>query len=367
MADRPARRTPDPGRGPGRRRPAVRRARPPMLRLGPGPARRGRLRCGGGRDRRAPARPGSPCRSDRRLGRPVRDPVGKSSRRPRLAGGDLPRASGGDVRPARRRGSPGSARHEAAVDRLQLVRRRPPLAGRPEHGSPDTGRRAHPCRRPRDLPRASSRACLEGDRARGAAGPARVEHSSDQHPGVPRQRGSGGPRASVRIAGRGRGRSPRRALRAGRAGHRARSGRRPGRRDDERGPRRPAPAPERVPGQRRPDAPRRRRLPRRGPRLARAGGPVCPVGRGQAPRVHRASALADVCLRLPRGRGASAALARGGPRSGTTHPVRTAPARTAQPDGHCRRAGSSGRTGRRPADGPAGPLAAWSRSATEPS
>jgi hypothetical protein len=97
-------------------------------------------------------------------------------------------------------------------------------------------------------------------------------------------------------------------------------------------------APERGPGQCGHDAPCRRCVPRRGPRLARAGRPVR-AGRGrQAPGVHRAPALADVRLRVPRGRGAPPALARFRAGSGRSRPLRTAPSRAADPDGDRRRA-----------------------------
>ena len=58
----------------------------------------------------------------------------------------------GAVRAARRRGPAGLARHGPAVVRLQLVRRRAPVARRHQHGPAGPAPRTSPRRRPRDVP-----------------------------------------------------------------------------------------------------------------------------------------------------------------------------------------------------------------------
>ena len=128
------------------------------------------------------------------------------------------------------------------------------------------------------------------------------------------QRGSRRPRHGVRVAAATSGRPARRAVRAGRPGDR----RRPGRARETRRAcgrhRRPRARPRRDPRERRAPAPRRRPVARRGrsPTSRDVGRLRRPIGR-QAARVHRAPAVADLRLRLRRGRGAPPPLARGGP------------------------------------------------------
>ena len=87
-------------------------------------------------------------------------------------------------------------------------------------------------------------------------------------------------------------------------------GRRPRRRRAGRGPRAGPPRAVGRPRQRRDPAPRGRAFPCRGPRLPRRRRSDPAGGGREAPRVHRAPALADVRVRLRRGRGAAAALGR---------------------------------------------------------
>ena len=78
------------------------------------------------------------------------------------------------VRPAAGRGPQGQPRDEPAVVRLQLVRRRPPLAGRHQHRPAGSGRESRPHGRPRDVPRPPPRARVEGGRpGRSAEGASR--------------------------------------------------------------------------------------------------------------------------------------------------------------------------------------------------
>ena len=77
-------------------------------------------------------------------------------RGPRLAGGAVPGACRDDVRAARRRGPAGVPRPRPAVVRLQLVRRRPPLAGRHQHGPARPRRRARSTRSPTRRTRATT-------------------------------------------------------------------------------------------------------------------------------------------------------------------------------------------------------------------
>ena len=72
-----------------------------------------------------------------------------------------------------------------AVERLQLVRRRPALAGRRQHGPAGPRPRPRPHGRPRDLPGPPPRARLEGGRARRPARSAGGQHPAHQHARVP--------------------------------------------------------------------------------------------------------------------------------------------------------------------------------------
>jgi len=136
----------------------------------------------------------------------------------------------------------------------------------------------------------------------------------DQHPGMSDQRGPRGSRGIVRgrrrRGGRAAGGAPRSSGPAGRRrsrivkGCRGAGGRAQcaavGARGD--------------PGQRRDPPPRRRAAARRGARLPPVGRPVLARGRREAARVHRASAVADLCLRLLGGGGAATPV--GGGRAG---------------------------------------------------
>ena len=137
-----------------------------------------------------------------------------------------------------------------------------------------------------------------------AAGPARGLDAADQHARVPDQRGPGRSRDLVRRSARRASGPPARAVRASRAGGRGRSGRSARDGGASRGPGRTATPPGGEPWQRRPPATRRRRVPRRGPGLSAGRRRVRAEGGRQAARVHRAPPLADVRLRLRRGRGA---------------------------------------------------------------
>ena len=80
-------------------------------------------------------------------------------------------------------------------------------------------------------------------------------------------------------------------------------------------------------------APRRRRPPRGGARLPGTAPAFDPRARRQAPRVHLPSAVADLRLRLLRGRTAAPALARDGPLGGAARALPTAAAGAADPVG----------------------------------
>ena len=90
LAGRPADGPRDPGSRPGRRRRALRRADPALLRFRAGSPGRGPVRGCGGRHRPAAARAGAAARSPRRLGRRPGRPTGAGARRPRLAGRGRP-------------------------------------------------------------------------------------------------------------------------------------------------------------------------------------------------------------------------------------------------------------------------------------
>ena len=89
-----------------------------------------------------------------------------------------------------------------AVERLQLVRWRPALADRRQHGPARPRTEPAGPGRPRGVPRPPPRARHEGGRAGGPAGPPRVLDPAHQHAGVPHQRGTGRPRRTVRGARR---------------------------------------------------------------------------------------------------------------------------------------------------------------------
>ena len=160
---------------------------------------------------RHPPRSGRPARPAGRLGRAARRPARPPPADPRLAGRRLPRTRSRALRAAGRRGPARLARDRAAVVGLQLVRRRAPVPGRPQHGPADP--RPGPARdhEPRDVPRAPPRARLEGGGARHPPGSPRGEHPAHQRPRVPDQRGPGRGRSPVRDPGCGRGRPPRRS------------------------------------------------------------------------------------------------------------------------------------------------------------
>ncbi len=106
----------------------------------------------------------------------------------------------------------------------------------------------------------------------------------------------------------------------------------PGRRADGRDGRAP-PRPDRDRRQRGHPPPRGRRLARRRPGLPPRRRPLSRGAGRQAPRVHRASAVADVRLRLRRGRGAPRALGRRRPRGGSGRPFRAPAPRAAHAGG----------------------------------
>ena len=145
--------------------------------------------------------------------------------RRRVAGRALPGDGGRRFRPARRRGPAGLARHRSAVERLQLVRRRPALAGRRQH------RPAGPRDRPRSgwSPTRRTRATTSstpGRRPSSWTGRSpRVVDPPHQHARVPHQRGTGRPRRPLRRSARRSGRPPGRDPRARRPADRRRSGR----------------------------------------------------------------------------------------------------------------------------------------------
>ena len=120
--------------------------------------------------------------------------------------------------------------------------------------------------RPRGVPGPPSRARLEGGRARGSGRSPRVVDPPDQHARVPHQRGTGRPGRPLRRSARRTGRPPGRDPRARRPAHRHRSGRGARGGDPRGGARRAPPRAQLDPGQRGAPAPRRRALPRRGPR-----------------------------------------------------------------------------------------------------
>ena len=235
--------------------------------------------------RRWPAR-----RSARGLGRAARGPAatgcppsstgswGASAIRPRPRSA-CPTATTSAIQLVRR----------PAVDRLQLVRRRPSVAVRPQPGPADPRRRSW-CTSPptRRIPGHHLEHAWKEAELVTAREPDGGEHPPDQHAGVPDQRGPRRSGLGVRRPGGRRDRPARGAVRSGRPAVRRRSGSGPRRRGTD-GRARGAPATaQREPGQRRAHAPRRRPGSRRGPGLARAGRAVRSGGRGEAPRVHRA-------------------------------------------------------------------------------
>ena len=247
--------------------------------------------------------------STRGLGPAVRDRRRPAARRRRLAGRAVPRA-----RADRCSGCP--------TARTCGSRSSPASRGRATTGSTAGGRSrvdintdlprpragARPTRRPRDVPGPPPRARLEGGRPRRSA-VGRLEASIllINTPECLDQRGPGRPRA--RLRGRPtdeRGRPPGRAVRAGRA--RRSPATRPAARE----------AAERTVGAgraagraspRSAATPRSSATPTAGRHdevlaYLRDGRPVRAGDGGQAARVHRAPALADLRLRLRRGRGA---------------------------------------------------------------
>ena len=249
--------------------PRPRRAllRLPRRRAGPTPSSR-RPRRGSTSCSRATARWPS---GSRRWDRALRDPGRSAAGRRRLAR----RRGSGRARPALFGLPDGEDLRVSLVDRpavvrLQLVRRRPPLAGRHQHGpaGPGAGPRRH-ASPTRPIPgHHLEHAWKEADLVDGA-GPARGVDPADQHARVPDQRGPRRPRAvGSRVPDDERvdllvelferaGLADRR--RPGRGARRRRAGRRADRAARE--------ALVGDPRQRRAPAPRRRPVARRGPRL----------------------------------------------------------------------------------------------------
>ena len=279
----------------------------------PAAPRRRRVRGGRGPDRRAA--PG------RRAAR--RAPRGLGRARFEIAVDRLP----GGHRLARRRGSATAPRRcsgcrtaRTCGSRWSRTSRGPATtgttaaAGRGSTSTPTcrSARRPRPHRRPRDVPGPPPRARLEGGGPRRRRGPPRGVDPAHQHARVPDQRGPGGPRAR-------RSRSPTTSRPT--CSSSCSSGPGCAIAGD---PRRRARRRRAVGGARRPA--RRALAAIRGNAaiLRHADGRshdevldyLRTVGRfsgrtgGEAARVHRASALADVRLRLRRGRGAAAPLAR---------------------------------------------------------
>ncbi len=288
----------------------------------PGAARRRDLRASRRGARRAPAGSRQPGRAAQGGGRRL-DGAGRSGPdRRRGARGAIPGSRGVALRAARGRVAARLAGPGPAVVRLQLVRRRLPLAGRhqprPPHPPPEPRRH----RGPRDLPRPPPRARGEGAAAGRGARPPRVLDPADQRPGMPHLGGAGQPRRRDRGAARGAARAADgdgddRGAADGRRSRGAARGRRSPCRH-----RRATGDPRRGAGQRRAHAPRRRRVSRLGRGLPGRGRPEQPGDGGQAARVHLAPAVAPVRLRLHRGRGDAPAVARGGPAGRARREVR---------------------------------------------
>ena len=316
LARRPARRARDAGRGP-RRRARCRTSSTSTRCFASAPPRRpdAEFDAAAARDRRAAARRRAAGRPARRLGPPVRDPGRPAAGGPRLAGRAVPGAGGrrcSGCPTARTCGSRWS--RDQPWSRLQLVRRRPPLAGRHQHGPAGPRRRRSSASSPTRPTRATT-SSTPGRRPTSSIGSGRLEASIllINTPGVPDQRGPGRPRAAgSSAAGRRAGRPARRAVRAGRAADRRRSGRGPRGRRAGGGARRRRGA---TLGRDRAAMPRSCATPTAA-RTTRSSTTSRTVGRyragdgREAPRVHRAPAVADLRLRLRRGRGAARALGR---------------------------------------------------------
>ena len=127
-------------------------------------------------------------------------PPDRLPQRRRLAGrrasGRAPRPT---VRPARRRGAAGLARPRPAVERLQLVRRRPAARGSTSTSTCRSGRRTSSTRSPTRPTRATI-SSTPGRRPTSSSAQGRLEAlgPADQHARMPDQRGPGRPRHEVR-------------------------------------------------------------------------------------------------------------------------------------------------------------------------
>ncbi len=281
------------------------------------PSRR-RVRGGRRADRRAPPRRRAAGGPARRLGRAVRRSRSIGCRRSSTGWSTAFRArAAATVRPARRARTCGSASSAGQPwGGLQLVRRRAPLADRHQHGPAGPGPDLVHDRRPRDVPGPPPRARLEGGRPRRRA-TAALEASILLINTPECLISEGLAELGVRFAVAARRRSADLLVELyERAGLPIAAD--------------PAAAREAAERTVAIAAPRRTldRDRRATPRILRHAdgrshdevlaylrdvGRYAPAVGREAPRVHRASAVADVRLRLRRGRGAPRSLARRGP------------------------------------------------------
>ena len=336
LARRAAHRARDPGAGEGRRADLVPR---PGRALSRPPPAAGRTRLRAGRARSGRPAPGQrrPRRPARRRGRGLDTSIPSACRPSSTSSCRGTGSARARCRPAAGRGPSRVTRPRPAVVRLQLVRRRVPLARRPQPRPPVRPPHARRYRGPRDLPRAPPRARAQGAGAGRGARAARVVDPADQHARVPAVRGPRERRSHHRRPAGRDGRPPRRPgavaglPMAGDADALADGRGAPGRRGGAAGDAR------RVADQRRADDPCRRRAPGTGGRLHDRGRAHEPRHSGQADGVRLAPAVAPVRLRVHGGRGAPVAVARRGPRRATWRPLRPAAAGAADARGDPRR------------------------------